>query len=200
VLFDLGLSSDEIADSTKGLSFQLDGPLDMRLGPRANEDGLTAGAIINHWSMRELAQMMEVFGEERYAQRIAEAVVKARKIEPITSTFELVRVVRAALPIGYEKGRIHPATRTFQALRMAVNDEVPALKQAIVGAHDVLKPGGRLVIITFHSIEDRLVKRAFQQPGWQTLSKKPLLPSSEERQRNPRARSAKLRAARTIKE
>ncbi len=195
VLLDLGLSSDELEDPTKGISFQIDGPLDMRLGVRANDDGLTAEDIVNTWPRGELRQMIGVFGEERFAGRIAEAIVTAREAKRIMTTFELVDIIRGAVPAAYEKGRIHPATRTFQALRMAVNDEVQALKQAIESVYEVLRPGGRLAIITFHSIEDRIVKLAFQDERWQPTTKKPLAPSDQECVQNPRARSAKLRTA-----
>lgn len=195
VLLDLGLSSDELEDPTKGISFQIDGPLDMRLGARANDDGLTAEDIVNTWPRGELRQMIGVFGEERFAGRIAEAIVTAREAKRIMTTFELVDIIRGAVPAAYEKGRIHPATRTFQALRMAVNDEVQALKQAIESVYEVLRPGGRLAIITFHSIEDRIVKLAFQDERWQPTTKKPLVPSDQECAQNPRARSAKLRTA-----
>lgn len=195
VLLDLGLSSDELADPEKGISFQIDGPLDMRLGERANDDGLTAELIVNTWPRGELRQMIGVFGEERFAGRIADAIVRAREDRPISSTFELVDIIRGAVPSAYEKGRIHCATRTFQALRITVNDEVQALKQAIDAAYRVLCPEGRLAIITFHSIEDRIVKLAFQDQRWKTISKKPIVPSEQELARNPRARSSKLRAA-----
>ncbi|MBP6944948.1 16S rRNA (cytosine(1402)-N(4))-methyltransferase RsmH [Patescibacteria group bacterium] len=195
ILLDLGLSSDELEDPTKGISFQIDGPLDMRLGTRANDDGLTAEDIVNTWPRGELRQMIGVFGEERFAGRIAEAIVTAREQQRITTTFELVDIIRGAVPSAYENGRIHCATRTFQALRMAVNDEVQALKQAIESAYSVLAPEGRLAIITFHSIEDRIVKLAFQDARWKPLTKKPVAPPEEELTKNPRARSAKLRTA-----
>lgn len=198
ILLDLGLSSDELADPEKGISFQIDGPLDMRLGERANDDGLTAADIVNTWPRRELRQMIGVFGEEKFAGRIAEAIVTAREEQRIARTLELVDIIRSAVPRAYEAGRIHCATRTFQALRIAVNDEVQALKEAVAGAQSVLKTGGRLAIITFHSIEDRIVKLAFQSEGWKSLHKKPLAPSLEEIARNPRARSAKLRVATKI--
>jgi 16S rRNA (cytosine1402-N4)-methyltransferase len=195
VLLDLGLSSDELVDPEKGISFQIDGPLDMRLGARANDDGLTADVILNTWLKGEIRQMLFVFGEERFAGKIAEAICKAREDHRITRTLDLVDIIRSAVPAGYEKGRIHPATRTFQALRIAVNDEVQALKQAIDEAHEVLAPGGRLAIITFHSIEDRIVKLAFQDARWDAMQKRPLVATEEELAHNPRARSAKLRSA-----
>jgi 16S rRNA (cytosine1402-N4)-methyltransferase len=196
VLLDLGFSSDELLDPKKGLSFQQDGILDMRLGPQSNDDGLTAADIVNSWSKEEITTLLQEYGEERFAWKIAENIIKARKSARIVGTFDLVSVIKSAVPATYEHGRIHPATRTFQALRMAVNDEIPALKQAVQAAHDVLRPGGRCAIITFHSIEDRVVKHLFQnEEAWQPVSKKPIAPSEEECARNPRARSAKLRAA-----
>lgn len=196
ILLDLGFSSDELMDAQKGLSFLQEGPLDMRLGPKANEDGLTAADIVNTWSQDEIEAMIRTFGEERMAGRIARAIVEARKAARIIGTLDLVAVIRRALPAGYERGRIHPATRTFQALRIAVNDELETLKDAIAASHRVLKDGGILGIITFHSLEDGIVKRAFKETGWQPLTKKPLIPSEVEIVKNPRARSAKLRLAR----
>lgn len=199
ILFDLGFSSDEIQDPAIGLSFQNDGPLDMRLGPKANEDGLTAADIVNTWHEREIETMIRNFGEERFASRIASAIFVARKAARITRTLELVSIIRGAVPAGYEQGRIHPATRTFQALRIAVNDELEALKDAIKAGHRMLKPGGRMAIITFHSLEDRIVKLAFKEEGeWEKMTKKPLVPSDQEQNVNPRSRSAKLRTAKKI--
>lgn len=196
VLLDLGFSSDEIRDPAIGLSFQTDGPLDMRLGPKANEDGLTASDIVNTWSEKDLATMIRNFGEEKFAGRIAKAIVQARKSARLVRTLELVSIIRGAVPAGYEQGRIHPATRTFQALRIAVNDELESLKDAIKASHRMLKPGGRLAVITFHSLEDRIVKLAFKEEGeWETLIKKPMVPSEQEQLVNPRSRSAKLRIA-----
>lgn len=196
VLLDLGFSSDELLDPKKGLSFLQDGVLDMRLGPQSNEDGLTAADIVNSWSKQEITTLLQEYGEERFAWKIAEAIIKARKSARIIGTFDLISVIKTAVPTTYEHGRIHPATRTFQALRMAVNDEIPALKQAVQAAEKILKPGGRCVILTFHSIEDRVVKHLFQnEEVWKMVSKKPIPPSEEECARNPRARSAKLRVA-----
>ncbi len=196
ILLDLGLSSDELMDASKGLSFLQNGPLDMRLGPKANDDGLTAADIVNSWPEADIRKMIENFGEERYAGPIAQAVVKARKASRIIGTLDLVTIIRQAVPRSYEKGRIHPATRTFQALRIAVNDELEALKDAITQARKVLAPGGRLAIITFHSLEDRIVKQAFAQAeDLELLTKKPTIPSEKEIASNPRSRSAKLRAA-----
>jgi 16S rRNA (cytosine1402-N4)-methyltransferase len=195
ILLDLGLSSDELEDPSRGFTFQKDGPLDMRLGPKVNEDGLTASEIVNGWSTADLEKMIRNFGEERFARRIAEAIVEARRSSRIVGTLDLVAVIKRAVPSGYEQGRIHPATRTFQALRIAVNDELEALKAAIEGAKKILKPGGKLAVISFHSLEDRIVKQAFRSEDWQALTKRPTIASEEEIRKNPRARSAKLRAA-----
>jgi 16S rRNA (cytosine1402-N4)-methyltransferase len=197
ILFDLGLSSDELVDPSKGLSFQTDGPLDMRLGPRANESGLTAEDIVNAWPPRELERIFREYGEERFARRIAQAIASERKIGRIDGTAKLVKLVSASVPRFYDRGRLHPATRVFQALRIAVNDELGALEDALVGAKDILRDGGILAVISFHSLEDRLVKHFLKSAdGWEILTKKPLVPSDDEVRRNPRARSAKLRAAR----
>lgn len=196
ILFDLGFSSDEIADPSKGLSFLQDGPLDMRLGPLANEDGLTAADIVNTWPSADLEKMLKNFGEEKFAYRIAQGIVSARKASRIIGTLDLVAIIRRSVPALYERGRIHPATRTFQALRIAVNDELEALKEGIQSAKEILSPGGRLAIITFHSLEDRIVKQAFvASDDLNIITKKPILPSEQELTQNPRARSAKLRAA-----
>jgi 16S rRNA (cytosine1402-N4)-methyltransferase len=195
ILLDLGFSSDEIQDPAIGLSFQTDGPLDMRLGPKANEDGLTASDIVNTWPARDLETMIRNFGEERFARKIAEAIVEARKVARIIRTLELSSIIRRAVPANYEQGRIHPATRTFQALRIAVNDELPALKDAIAASRVMLKQGGRLAIITFHSLEDRIVKLGMKEGEWEPLTKKPQVPSEQELAENPRSRSAKLRVA-----
>jgi 16S rRNA (cytosine1402-N4)-methyltransferase len=198
ILLDLGFSSDEIQDPTIGLSFQGDGPLDMRLGPKANEDGLTAEDIVNTWPPRDLVTLIRNFGEERYAKSIADAIFNARKVTRITRTSELVSIIRGAVPTNYEQGRINPATRTFQALRIAVNDELPSLKDAIAVSRNMLKPDGKLAIITFHSLEDRIVKLAFKTGEWEQTTKKPMEPSEEEQNKNPRSRSAKLRVARKM--
>lgn len=197
ILFDLGLSSDELKDPSKGLSFQTAGPLDMRLGPRANESGLTAADIVNSWPSRELERIFREYGEERFARRIAEAIANERKIGRIDGTAELAELVAASVPRFYDRGRLNPATRVFQALRIAVNDELGALEEALAGAKDILRDGGILAVISFHSLEDRIVKRYLKSAdGWDVLTKKPQVPSDDETARNPRARSAKLRAAR----
>lgn len=195
MMLDLGFSSDELEDPVIGISFQQDGVLDMRLGPLANEDGLTAAQVVNTWSPQALADLFYTYADERHSRRIAQAVMYERRKGYIVTTKHLADVVAAAVPGGYEFGRIHPATRVFLALRIVVNRELEHLTQAIQGAWEVLRPGGRLAIITFQSIEDRLVKLAFKEDRWEVLSKKPLEPSERELELNPRARSAKLRIA-----
>lgn len=196
VLLDLGFSSDELLDPEKGLSFMQDGVLDMRLGPGSNEDGLTAADIVNSWTKDEIGTLIKEYGEEKFSWRIADEIISARKSARIVSTFDLVAIIKKAVPMTYEHGRIHPATRTFQALRMAVNDEIPALKDAVRAAQKILRPGGRCAVITFHSIEDRVMKHLFQDEAlWEPVTKRPLVPSEAECTRNPRARSAKLRTA-----
>jgi len=193
ILFDLGVSSDELADPSKGLSFQIDGPLDMRLGPMANDDGLTAATIVNRWSESELRDLFQTYGEERHAALIARTMVKRRANQAFERTLDLAQAIKAAVPGAYARGRIHPATKAFQALRIAVNDELASLKIALRDAMDLLAPEGNLVVISFHSLEDRIVKRAFKE--FQTNQKvaKPIKPSVQEIKQNPRARSAILR-------
>jgi 16S rRNA (cytosine1402-N4)-methyltransferase len=196
IIIDLGFSSDELADSAKGLSFLRDGPLDMRFGPRANEDGLTAADIVNSWSYDELEHIIRELGEERFARRIADAIVTARRHARLVGTLDLASVIRSAVPRLYERGRIHPATRTFQALRMTVNDELGAIRDAIEGAKKILAQGGRIAVISFHSLEDRVVKQAFKTADdLEVITKKPKTPSQKEIEQNQRARSAKLRVA-----
>jgi 16S rRNA (cytosine1402-N4)-methyltransferase len=191
LLADLGLSSLQLDDPARGFSFQADGPLDMRMNPMSGE---TAEQVVNRISERELADVIYEFGEERRSRRIARAIVRSR---PILTTKQLVDVISAAAwPMKHE--RIHPATRTFQALRIFVNRELDDLKALLEAAPRVLKPGGRLVVISFHSLEDRIVKdalRAGRNVHFRLLTKKPLTASEEEMARNPRSRSGKLRAA-----
>ncbi len=193
VLADLGVSSLQLEDASRGFSFSLPGPLDMRMDP---ESPTSAQEVVNRTSERELADLIFKFGEERHSRRIARAIVEAR---PIRRTTELAQVVTRAIPSRAGLHQIHPATRTFLALRLAVNRELENLEAFLAEALTVLAPGGRLVILAFHSLEDRLVKRAFQ--GWQRegtarlLTRKVVRPSEEELRQNPRARSAKLRAA-----
>ncbi|MHB8831351.1 MAG: 16S rRNA (cytosine(1402)-N(4))-methyltransferase RsmH [Patescibacteria group bacterium] len=193
ILFDLGLSSDELADPSKGLSFQIDGPLDMRLGPKANDDGLTAATIVNSWSEHELTEFIRAYGEEKFAARIARAIVERRRQKPIVSTLDLANLIKASVPNLH--AAIHPATRTFQALRIAVNDELAVLKSALGQADEILAPNGTIAVISFHSLEDRIVKQTFKKFVGYQITKKPIRPNSAETKINPRARSAKLRAA-----
>jgi 16S rRNA (cytosine1402-N4)-methyltransferase len=191
VLADLGISSMQLADPVRGFSFQAEGPLDMRMDPRSER---TAEQVVNHSDERNLADVIYEFGEERRSRRIARAIVRAR---PIRSTAHLAQVVAAAVPAM--KHGIHPATRTFQGIRIFVNRELEDLGAMLKGAPAVLKKGGRLVVISFHSLEDRPVKDALREGArqgvFEILTRKPLGPGEEEVDRNPRARSAKLRAA-----
>ena len=191
ILADIGVSSLQLEDAARGFSFQAEGPLDMRMDPRSER---TAEQVVNHLDERELADVIYEFGEERRSRRIARAIVRSR---PIRTTKQLVEVIStAARSMKHE--RIHPATRTFQALRIFVNRELDDLKALLDAAPSVLKPGGRLVVISFHSLEDRIVKDALRggkDKYFSVLTKKPLTASEEEIDRNPRSRSAKMRAA-----
>jgi 16S rRNA (cytosine1402-N4)-methyltransferase len=195
LLADLGVSSLQLSDAARGFSFQAEGPLDMRMNPMSGE---TAEQVVNHIDERELADVIYEFGEERRSRRIARAIVRSR---PIRTTTQLVEVVAAAAR-SMKHERIHPATRTFQALRIFVNHELDDLKVLLEAAPGVLKPGGRLVVISFHSLEDRIVKDALREgakQGWyRLLTKKPVTASEEEIDRNPRSRSAKMRAAERV--
>jgi 16S rRNA (cytosine1402-N4)-methyltransferase len=197
LLADIGVSSSQLNDAARGFSFQAEGPLDMRMDPRSER---TAEQVVNHLDERELADVIYEFGEERRSRRIARAIVRSR---PIRSTAHLADVILAAArPMNSEQRRIHPATRTFQALRIFVNRELDDLRALLEAAPRVLKPGGRVVVISFHSLEDRIVKDAFREgasQGWfRLLTKKPVTATEEESDRNPRARSAKLRAAEKV--
>lgn len=193
VLFDLGWSSYQLT-AGRGFSFLNDEPLLMTYGP---EQAFTAKQIVNEWAEESIADVIFGWGEERYARRIARAIVERRAKNPFSMSKDLADCIAHAVPAAYRHGRIHPATRTFQALRIAVNDEMGALKDGLQGAWNMLVPGGRIAIISFHSIEDRIVKRQFMQ--WEKdgvgvrLNKKPVTASLEELQKSPRARSAKLR-------
>jgi 16S rRNA (cytosine1402-N4)-methyltransferase len=195
LLLDLGMSSLQLDDAARGFSFSREGPLDMRMD---NRQARTAATLVNELGAEELAAMFRTLGEERFARRIARRIVQARRARPIVTTTQLARLVAEAVPGRGRRERIHPATRTFQALRLAVNDELGALEASLAQLPELLGPGGRAVVIAFHSLEDRLVKRAFargeREGRWAVLTKKPLRPSREEAARNPRARSAKLRA------
>ena len=195
LLADVGVSSLQLDDPKRGFSFQADGPLDMRLNP---ESELTAEQVVNHMGEKELADVIYEFGEERRSRRIARAIVRAR---PIRSTAHLAGVVSAAARSMKSHG-IHPATLTFQGIRIFVNRELEDLKELLEAAPGLVKPGGRVVVISFHSLEDRIVKDAFRDGAkagvYKVLTKKPVTASNEEIYRNPRSRSAKLRAAQRI--
>jgi 16S rRNA (cytosine1402-N4)-methyltransferase len=194
VLFDLGWNSGQLA-SGRGFSFLTDEPLNMSYGKKS-ASSFTAAEALNEWDEETLANVFYGYGEERYARRIAKAVVARREIQPIKTTLELVEIVRDSTPAIYHRGRIHFATRTFQALRMAVNDELGVVDRGVRAAWEVLAPKGRIAVITFHSIEDRAVKRLFAQfakQGGSLVVKKPLVPTRGEVGKNARARSAKLR-------
>ncbi len=196
LLADLGMSSLQLEDASRGFSFNVPGPLDMRMDPST---GASAADLVNRMSERELADLIFKLGEERHSRRIARAIVKGR---PYRLTTELAQVVTRAIPYRTALRHIHPATRTFQALRLGVNHELECLESLLARALGVLKPGGRVVILSFHSLEDRMVKRAFQ--AWQhqgqarILTRKVVRPSEEEVRANPRSRSAKLRAAERV--
>jgi 16S rRNA (cytosine1402-N4)-methyltransferase len=197
LLADIGVSSLQLDDAARGFSFQADGPLDMRMDPRSER---SAEQVVNHLDERQLADVIYEFGEERRSRRIARAICRSR---PIRSTAHLADVISAAArPMNSEQRRIHPATRTFQALRIFVNRELDDLRALMEAAPRILKPGGRVVVISFHSLEDRIVKDAFREGSkegyFSVLTKKPVTATEEESDRNPRARSAKLRAAEKV--
>jgi 16S rRNA (cytosine1402-N4)-methyltransferase len=190
VLYDLGVSSMQLDRAERGFSYRADGPLDMRMGP----GGESAMDLVNSLPEQELANLIYELGEERGSRRVAAAIVRARSRAPIATTDELARVVAGAL--GARRGGPHPARRTFQALRIAVNRELEELAVSLPRAADILAPGGRILAITYHSLEDRIVKRFLNdREDLHVLTKKPLRPSRSEQQRNPRSRAAKLRAA-----
>ncbi|MCI8479709.1 MAG: 16S rRNA (cytosine(1402)-N(4))-methyltransferase RsmH [Oscillibacter sp.] len=211
MLFDLGVSSPQLDDAARGFSYMQDAPLDMRMDETAP---LTAREVVNGWSFEELRRILYEYGEERYAPAIARAVCRAREQRPVETTLELVDIIKGAMPPAALREKQHPAKRSFQAIRMAVNGELDALPPMLEAAEEALAPGGRLAVITFHSLEDRLVKRALagmakgctcppefpvcvcgKTPRVRLLSRKPILPGEAELAENPRARSAKLRAA-----
>jgi len=196
VLFDLGISSIQVEAGERGFSIKNNGPLDMRMD---RNDGLTARDLVNSLSEDELARLIRDYGEERYHRRIAGAIVRERRKKEILTTAELAGVICGSIPRGNRRGRIHPATRTFQALRISVNDELRAIEDALEETPTVLKKGGRLCVISFHSLEDRIAKNALREYKargvFRVLTKKPVRAGEEEVSRNPRARSARLRAA-----
>lgn len=201
ILFDLGVSSPQLDDPARGFSFQHDGPLDMRMDQTT---GLTAAELVNGAREHELADIIFQYGEERYSRRIARAIVRDREQAPIETTGVLASIVAGAVPSAYRRGRIHCATRTFQALRIAVNQELEGLASSLHDAADLLAQGGRMCAISFHSLEDRIVKHEFralsQRPdlGFSLLTKRPILSTEEECRTNPRARSAKLRVVERV--
>ncbi|MDP1688915.1 MAG: 16S rRNA (cytosine(1402)-N(4))-methyltransferase RsmH [bacterium] len=199
LLVDLGFSSAQIENSNRGFSFQKNEPLDMRYDIVQK---LMAHDVVNKYSEKELADIIWKFGEERFSRRIAKKIIEERAKEPIVNTFQLVEVIKMAVPRSYEKGRIHPATRTFQALRIFVNDELGNLEKLLKNLDFILNRDGRAVIISFHSLEDRIVKNYFkemkQSKKVELLTKKPITATEEEIRLNPRSRSAKLRAIKII--
>lgn len=215
MLFDLGVSSPQLDDASRGFSYMQDAPLDMRMDTAAP---LTAYEVVNTWPQEELRRILYEYGEERYAPAIAKAIVRARETAPVKTTLELVEIIKGAMPPAALREKQHPAKRSFQAIRIAVNGELDALSPMLRAAVDGLNPGGRLAVITFHSLEDRIVKTGLaafakgctcppdfpvcvcgKTPDVKLISRKPILPTAEEIAENPRARSAKLRAAEKLK-
>ena len=211
MLFDLGVSSPQLDDASRGFSYMADAPLDMRMD---KDDALTAGAVVNTWPQGELRRILYDYGEERYAPQIAAALCRAREKAPVETTLELVDIIRSAMPAQALREKQHPAKRSFQAIRIAVNDELGAVSRMMQAAVGRLNPGGRLAVITFHSLEDRIVKSEMQQaargctcppefpvcvcgkkPLVKLVTRKPIVSGPAELEENPRARSAKLRVA-----
>ena len=214
MLFDLGVSSPQLDDASRGFSYMADAPLDMRMNA---EDALSAYDVVNTWEYEELRRILFEYGEERYAPAIASAIVKKRAIEPIETTLQLVDIIRSAMPAQALREKQHPAKRSFQAIRIAVNDELASVSKMMQAAINRLNPGGRLAVITFHSLEDRIVKNAMQaaakgctcppefpvcvcgkKPLVKLISRKPIVSGAKELEENPRARSAKLRVCEKI--
>jgi 16S rRNA (cytosine1402-N4)-methyltransferase len=211
VLYDLGVSSLQLDEAERGFSYRFDAPLDMRMDP---EHGVSAAEVVNTWPVAELTRVLRAYGEERFAPRIARFIDDARRRAPVRTTGELVEVIKAAVPAAARRGGPHPARRTFQALRIEVNGELDALTRSLPQAIDLLAPGGRLVVLSYHSLEDRIVKRALadeatgqvsppdlpklvvhREPRLVLLTRRPEVPAAAEVAANPRAESAKLRAA-----
>ena len=215
MLFDLGVSSPQLDDGARGFSYRTDAPLDMRMD---QSEGLTAAQVVNTWPQEELKRILSQYGEERYAPSIAAAIVRHRQERPIETTLDLVDVIKSGMPAKALKEKQHPAKRSFQAIRIAVNDELSSVDRMIRSAVPRLNQGGRLAVITFHSLEDRIVKTGLaalakgcicppdfpvcvcgRTPDVKLISRKPILPTAEEIEENPRARSAKLRVAEKLK-
>jgi 16S rRNA (cytosine1402-N4)-methyltransferase len=196
MIFDLGVSSPQFDNPERGFSYRYEAPLDMRMN---RKQSLTAGDIVNQYSQRELTRIIKEYGEERWASRIASFIVDFRTRKPLETTYDLVEVIKAAIPASARRSGGHPARRTFQALRIATNNELEQLKELIQKAVPLLKSGGRICIISFHSLEDRIVKRSFRAMSNDNLikliTKKPIMVSKKEIKANPRARSARLRVA-----
>ena len=203
ILIDLGMSSDQIDTSGRGFTFLKDEPLLMTMDKNPEPGVLTAERIVNEFTQEQIKTIIFGYGEESFSGRIARAIVEAREIEPIKTTKQLADIISEVVPGFYRNGKRHPATKTFQALRTAVNDELEKLENALSASFEKLKPGGRLVVISFHSLEDRIVKRfmrAKEDDGLALrVTKKPIIPTEEERKENPRARSSKLRILEKIK-
>ncbi len=200
ILLDLGLSSDQLDVSGRGFTFRNDEPLLMTFSD--SEKKVTAEIILNNWGEETIADIIYAYADERYSRRIAKAVVESRKIKPIKTTFDLLKIIESAVPNFYKKGNIHFATKTFQALRIAVNDEISALKDGMKKGWELLNTGGRMTIISFHSVEDREVKNFFRDKSNNRegilVNKKPIVPQDEEIRENPRSRSAKMRVIEKI--
>ena len=214
MLFDLGVSSPQLDEGDRGFSYMADAPLDMRMD---QSDTLSAWLIVNKWPQEKLEYIIKVYGEERYARLIASAVIRARSEQTINTTGELVEIIKKAVPAAALREKQHPAKRTFQAIRIAVNDELGAVEKMMEEAPDLLAPGGRLAVISFHSLEDRIVKKGIQSrengctcpreapictcgfvQTLKSVNRKPITASEQELEENPRARSAKLRIAERV--
>jgi len=197
ILLDLGISSFQLEEAGRGFSFLKDEPLMMTMKKDPGGEDLTAHDIVNTWEEKSLADIIYGFGEEKYSRKIAKAIVEAREVGEIKTTFDLVKIINDAVAKNYRGLKIHPATRTFQALRIATNSELTNLEKVIERGFDKLSVGGRMAIISFHSLEDRIVKKAFRdlkEKGFaNVLTKKPIIPTKEESKENPRSRSSKLR-------
>ena len=209
IVYDLGVSSPQFDDGQRGFSYNYDAPLDMRMN---QSQELTARTVVNEWDFHDLLRILSRYGEEKFAKQIARAIERQREVKPIETTFELVEVIKSAIPAAARRTGGHPAKRSFQAIRIAVNDELGVVEESLAQALDMLKVGGRISVITFHSLEDRLVKTMFKektavpelpaglpiipdemQPDYKLVARKPILPSEEEMANNHRAHSAKLR-------